>query len=81
MIHARADYNRIQDPDGKIPADEPVMLFRGQDKYSARVAKYYADLLGEDPAVDKEFVQRIKDHAVRMANWPKHKTPDMPADA
>ena len=24
MIHARDDYNRIQDPAGKIPADEPV---------------------------------------------------------
>ena len=25
MIHARPDYNRIQDPAGLIPDDEPVM--------------------------------------------------------
>lgn len=25
MKHARQDYNRIQDPDGKIGEDEPVM--------------------------------------------------------
>ena len=31
MIHARDDYNRIQDPAGLIPADEPVFLLRGQD--------------------------------------------------
>lgn len=31
MIHARDDYNRIQDPAGKIPADEPVFLLRAQD--------------------------------------------------
>lgn len=24
MIHAREDYNRIQDPAGQIPEDEPV---------------------------------------------------------
>ena len=32
MIHARDDYNRIQDPAGKIPADEPVFLLRAQDE-------------------------------------------------
>ena len=31
MKHARSDYDRIQDPDGKIPANEPVFLIRGQD--------------------------------------------------
>ena len=31
MIHARADYDRIQDPEGKIGDDEPVFLLRGQD--------------------------------------------------
>ena len=29
MKHARDDYNRIQDPAGKIPEDEPVFLLRG----------------------------------------------------
>lgn len=31
MRHARADYQRIQDPIGKIPADEPVFLLRASD--------------------------------------------------
>jgi len=31
MKHAREDYNRIQDPDEKIPDNEPVFLLRGQD--------------------------------------------------
>lgn len=28
MKHAGEDYNRIQDPENKIPADEPVFLLR-----------------------------------------------------
>lgn len=31
MKHARPDYNRIQDPLGLIPEDEPVFLLRGKD--------------------------------------------------
>ena len=78
MLHARADYNRFQDPEGKIPVDEPVMLFRAQDKYTARVVMFYAKLLEEDPAVDRKMVDAVKGHAVKMAEWSKHKTPDMP---
>lgn len=32
MIHARKDYNRIQDPEGKIEKDEPVFLIRAKDR-------------------------------------------------
>ena len=35
MLHAREDYQRIQDPDDKIGEDEPVMLFRAQDRHMA----------------------------------------------
>lgn len=31
MIHARSDYDHIQDPSGKIGKDEPVFLIRGKD--------------------------------------------------
>jgi hypothetical protein len=31
MRHARKDYAEIQDPRGKIPADEPVFVLRAQD--------------------------------------------------
>ncbi len=45
MKHARPDYERIQVPAGRIPADEPVILFRAQDRHSAAVARFYADLV------------------------------------
>lgn len=77
MLHARPDYQRIQDPAGKIPDDEPVMLFRGQDRYAARVLRFYADLLKEDSAVQPKFRQMVLDHAERMAAWSVHKVPDI----
>jgi hypothetical protein len=43
MKHARADYNRIQDPDGKIGADEPVFLLRAQDKSAPEAVRFWAD--------------------------------------
>lgn len=44
MKHAREDYNRIQDPEHKIPEDEPVFLLRGQDKVAASAVRYWAVL-------------------------------------
>ena len=41
MKHARDDYNRIQDPAGLIPADEPVFLLRGQDKLAIKAMEAY----------------------------------------
>lgn len=43
MIHARPDYNRIQDPAGKIGADEPVFLVRAQDKSAPETLRFWAD--------------------------------------
>lgn len=42
MKHAREDYNRIQDPSGKIPQDEPVFLLRGQDISAPETLRYWA---------------------------------------
>lgn len=43
MIHARRDYDHIQDPTGKIPLDEPVFLVRGQDPNGWRtVVSWYS---------------------------------------
>lgn len=42
MLHARRDYDRFQDPDEKIPMNEPVMLFRGQDKLVPNLLRIYA---------------------------------------
>ena len=79
MRHARADYNRIQDPDGLIPADEPVFLLRGQDALAARAVKFYSDLALQAGA-DKTFVAAAARQAEAMAVWPYHKQPDLTAD-
>jgi hypothetical protein len=76
MLHARSDYSRIQDPDGKIPNDEPVFLLRGQDKHAAAVVRFYAFLVAQDGG-DPEVVSRAHDQADRMDAWPKHKAPDI----
>ncbi len=77
MKHARADYNRIQDPAEKIPADEPVMLFRGQDKFAAALVRTYANWVAEDGG-DPAIVESCRAHADLMDAWPKKKAPDMP---
>lgn len=54
MKHARPDYDRIQDPANKIPADEPVFLLRGQDKAAPAAVRAYAnalEALGGDPVL------------------------------
>lgn len=77
MKHARDDYNRIQDPAGLIPADEPVFLLRGQDLYAAGALRWYADRVegaGGDPAI----VKATREQALRMESWTYRKEPDMP---
>lgn len=76
MIHARADYNRIQDPAGLIPDDEPVFLLRGQDALAAKHVRdwaEHAELRGASP----EIVKAARDQADRMDAWPKKKLPDL----
>jgi hypothetical protein len=77
MKHARPDYNRFQDPEGKIPEDEPVFLIRGQDKVSASAVRAWAMLneaAGGDPRATKAAVA----HADLMDAWPKKKLADLP---
>lgn len=72
MKHARDDYNRIQDPAGKIPADEPVFLLRARDKYAARAVLYYAELIMADviaPSSSLELAKVARDHAYDMRDW------------
>ena len=76
MIHARDDYNRIQDPENKIPADEPVFLLRGQDQLACQAIEFYAALCAQHQA--PEIAQKAWDHAQRMKAWPKKKVPDLP---
>lgn len=78
MLHAREDYNRIQDPAGLIPADEPVLLLRAQDKIAWHVAKIYAYCAELAGAVD--IANLVREHAKKMKEWPVKKTPDLPND-
>ncbi len=80
MKHAREDYNRIQDPEHKIPEDEPVFLIRAHDVTAPDVVRYWAMKAGYCGA-DKEIIQHAKDQADRMIEWQRHhgmKIPDMP---
>jgi len=80
MKHARPDYDRIQDPAGLIPEDEPVVLFRAQDQYTPAILEYYADLVEQDHG-DPEIVRTARAHVERILDWQvevKCKAPDMP---
>jgi hypothetical protein len=85
MIHARDDYNRIQDPAGRIPADEPVFLIRAQDRTGPAAVEAWAQLqytLGG--ARDLALV--AMNHADHMRIWQAQngervKTADAPATA
>ena len=76
MIHARKDYNRIQDPAGLIPENEPVILFRAQDKHFDRVLRFYRDIVKTDNG-DPRIITAINEHLILADAWPKKKAPDL----
>lgn len=76
MKHARDDYDRIQDPAGIIPDDEPVFLLRAQDCAAPASVRCWAEVndeLGGDPAMSK----LARDHADLMSAWPIKKLADV----
>jgi len=80
MLHARPDYNRIQDPLREIPQDEPVFLLRGQDVAAPQVVEMWA-LLAHDAGAKDDIVQAAYEQAQAMRIWQfEHgsKVPDMP---
>lgn len=80
MKHAREDYNRIQDPAGLIPEDEPVVLFRAQDKYAGVALLAYAVAVESDPdATDEALLvaSLIALFIPQFHAWPKKKSPDL----
>lgn len=85
MIHARKDYNRIQDPAGKIGEDEPVILFRAQDKHFLDVLFRYREQLLDDGRDQMDpMIIALDDHLRRAAIWRMQhpvKAPDMPEGA
>ena len=81
MIHARDDYNRIQDPAGLIPDDEPVFLLRAQDCIAPAAVELWAFML-EELNGDPRAVAAALDQAHAMRHWQRHrakKLPDLPA--
>lgn len=74
MLHAGPDYNRIQDPTGKIPADEPVFILRAQDETAAATVRFWAALNSQG---DPKAVELARIQARRMDMWPKKKTADI----
>jgi hypothetical protein len=78
MKHARADYDRIQDPAGLIPDDEPVFLIRGCDAVAVETVRFWATVAAAMGAAP-EIVEAARKQADLMEAWPVHKVPDMPA--
>ena len=82
MKHAREDYNRIQDPEGKIPEDEPVFLLRAQDVVAPQAVEIWA-LAAHKAGANAEIVEHAYQHAQLMRKWQAEhgsKIPDMPSE-
>lgn len=83
MLHAREDYNRIQDPANLIPDDEPVFLIRGKDIVGPDAVDAWADL-AEKAGADENIVTHARNHARAMRGFQNlfgKKIPDMPTNA
>jgi len=82
MKHARKDYDRIQDPAGLIPKDEPVFLLRGQDKFAPQLLRDWAhNLLGSNG--DPVMAEMVFQQALAMEDWQMihvSKIPDLPEE-
>lgn len=79
MKHARKDYDRIQDPAGLIPDNEPVFLVRGQDKMGWIVCVVWA-ILHFITTGDKRLTMLALIHGASMMTWAK-KDADAPEEA
>lgn len=80
MKHARPDYDRIQDPEGKIPEDEPVFLLRGQDPSAPTAVRVWA-LVARDHGVDPDMTDKAHSQAEAMEQWQAdHQEAVHPAD-
>lgn len=81
MKHARSDYDRIQDPTGKIPENEPVFLLRGQDMCAPLAVLAWAAFV-EQRGGSPEIIKAAKDQVEAMYRWQasrvgRVKIPDM----
>ncbi len=82
MKHARKDYDRFQDPDGKIPEDEPVFLLRGQDIAAPETVRHWARAANSFGA-RSDIVAAAYEQANEMERWQYDrgsKVADMPKE-
>lgn len=80
MKHAREDYNRFQDPENLIPADEPVMLFRAQDKYAVKALQGYVSAIDDDILADPKadaVAKVVREFIKEFNDWQEKKSPDL----
>lgn len=91
MIHARKDYDRIQDPalhdpsllsEGSTPFadDEPVFLLRAQDETAHEFVRLWAMRQQTMRRISAAVFEATCRHADLMLRWPKRKAPDVPDD-
>lgn len=81
MKHARADYDRIQDPANIIPEDEPVFLLRASDTVAPDTVRSWA-MRAKSIGASDEIVKAAVMQASRMDAWQiqhSSKVPDMPS--
>jgi hypothetical protein len=81
MIHAREDYNRIQDPLNKIGKKEPVFLIRAQDVTMVPMLLHWVQLQREQANCDEEACRKVLAHIQPTMEWQRlHgcKTADLP---
>lgn len=74
MKHSRPDYDRIQDPAGLIPEDEPLFFLRAQYQVAAATVRFWADL-AEEAGAGPEMVANARDQADAMEAWATKKVP------
>ena len=68
MLHAREDYQRIQDPLGKIGEDEPVFLVRAKDVLAPMVMRQWA-MLHRIQGGDSAMSDSVEKHANLTEKW------------
>jgi len=82
MLHARKDYDRIQDPSGKIGQDEPVFLLRAKDELAPICLILWAEELIRRGG-DKKMANMVAEHAAKMIDWQEKngcRLPDLPVE-
>ena len=81
MLHARTDYNRIQDPENKIKENEPVFLLRAKDKFAPATVRMWAELVRASG--DETLALYVERWAKIMDSWQNMygcSVPDVPEE-